>query len=460
MGKIGKTFVLSLILIMAVSSLGMQQKPVPLWTYSIQNNAAGYRSLSWSTPTIANGVVYSIMNGVEGEYSNYMPHFFSVYAFDANSGKILWYYNITYGNPVFSCAVAAGIVYAASYQNTLSAFKASNGQELWNFTDGGGNPYALGPGISTSPTVANGMVYVGDGDGNIISLNATSGYKLWNYTVDYGYSIASTPTVANDIVYAGSYDNYLYALNASTGNKIWSFSTGRPISSPTVKGGIVYFGAYDGNVYALNAADGTKIWNYSTGLVASSPVVSNNVVFAYTGRPNEYGDPNQIGQLYALNATDGNKLWNSTIDGYYNQQNSPSFVDGVVYFGSVYGNLYAIHATNGDIIWTYAPGISIFSSPLIANGNIYLGDYGTFYALTSPSEYNAIKTRQTETVLALIAVLAMVLLLAIVIAKKKNAYKKITGRLKKPNSTINAVRSILLVLLIFVAAPYDTYYSI
>jgi outer membrane protein assembly factor BamB/tRNA A-37 threonylcarbamoyl transferase component Bud32 len=52
---------------------------------------------------------------------------------------------------------------------------------------------------------------------------------------------------------------------------------------------------------------------------------------------------------------------------------SPLVADGVVYIGSNDGNLYALDAGNGSEIWRYPTGSSITSSPTIAAGLVYVG---------------------------------------------------------------------------------------
>jgi eukaryotic-like serine/threonine-protein kinase len=86
--------------------------------------------------------------------------------------------------------------------------------------------------VVSSLAVANGVVYIGsyEDTGIVEALSATSGAELWaqaagNYVVD------SSPAVADGVVYAGSDGNGVYAFNAATGAGLWSYSTGNEVTS-------------------------------------------------------------------------------------------------------------------------------------------------------------------------------------------------------------------------------------
>jgi outer membrane protein assembly factor BamB len=104
---------------------------------------------------------------------------------------------------------------------------------MWSFR-------TLGAVIS-SPAVANGVVYAGSYDDSVFALNASTGALLWSFATG-GY-VGSSVAVANGVVYVSSQDNNVYALNASTGALLWSFTIMHGISSPTVANGMVYVGS-------------------------------------------------------------------------------------------------------------------------------------------------------------------------------------------------------------------------
>ena len=58
--------------------------------------------------------------------------------------------------------------------------------------------------------------------------------------------------------------------------------------------------------------------------------------------------------VYALNATTGALLWNYTTGG--SVYSSPAVANGVVYVGSDDFNVYALNAITGAKLWSYATG--------------------------------------------------------------------------------------------------------
>jgi outer membrane protein assembly factor BamB len=168
--------------------------------------------------------------------------------------------SVIYSSP----AVANGVVYVASEDDKLYAFNAGPGVLL------SGWPVSTGASILSSPAVANGVVYVGSDDDKLYAFNAVTGVLLSGWPVSTGSSIRSSRAVANGVVYVGSYDDKLYAFNAVTGAVLsgWPVSTLELISSsPAVANGVVYVGSYDGKLYAFNAVTGARLsgWPVSTG---------------------------------------------------------------------------------------------------------------------------------------------------------------------------------------------------
>jgi outer membrane protein assembly factor BamB len=65
---------------------------------------------------------------------------------------------------------------------------------------------------------------------------------------------------------------------------------------------------------------------------------------------------------------------------------SPTYRDGVIYFGGDDGNVYAVDASNGHQLWKHATGGPVPSSPAVTVDTVYVGSYdGRFYALNARS---------------------------------------------------------------------------
>jgi len=266
----------------------------------------------------------------------------------------LWQYRT--GDDVFSSpAVAEGVVYVGSYDDSLYALDAQSGKLLWK--------YKTGDDVCSSPAVAEGVVYVGSYDDSLYALDAQSGKLLWRYRT--GDDVRSSPAVAEGVVYAGSCDNSLYALDARSGKLLWKYKTGDDVcSSAAVAEGVVYVGSYDDSLYALDARSGKLLWKYRTGAdVFSSPAVAEGVVYVGSGDNN----------LYTLDAQSGKLLWKykTRADVF----SSPAVAEGVVYVGSCDNSLYVLDARSGKLLWKYRTGDDVCSSPAVAEGVIYVGSY-------------------------------------------------------------------------------------
>src|SRR5208282_1624897 len=120
-----------------------------------------------------------------------------------NVGSLSLEWSFTTRGEVWSSpAVANGVVYVGSLDSNVYALNAKTGAKLWSYTTGSG--------VYSTHAVANGVVYVGSLDSNVYALNAKTGAKLWSYTT--GNVVDSSPAVANGLVYVGSWDNNVYAF--------------------------------------------------------------------------------------------------------------------------------------------------------------------------------------------------------------------------------------------------------
>ncbi|MCL5011399.1 MAG: PQQ-binding-like beta-propeller repeat protein, partial [Candidatus Marsarchaeota archaeon] len=84
--------------------------------------------------------------------------------------------------------------------------------------------------------------------------------------------------------------------------------------------------------------------------------------------------------VYALNESTGGEIWNySTGSSIYS---SPAVADGMVFIGSLDNNTYALNERTGSKIWNYSTGNQILSSPAVADGMVFIGSYDhNVYAL-------------------------------------------------------------------------------
>src|SRR6266478_4677329 len=155
----------------------------------ISPNASSPRPLPATVPVQPIGSS-AIMFGFDAQHSHYNPneHILS----PANVSQLALYWSASTDGPIVSSpAVAKGIVYIGSSDWSVYAFDASTGKVRWSSPTGGP--------IDSSPAVANGIVYVGSADHRLYVFEASDGGGLW--TTITGSSISSSPICTNRVVY-------------------------------------------------------------------------------------------------------------------------------------------------------------------------------------------------------------------------------------------------------------------
>jgi outer membrane protein assembly factor BamB len=194
------------------------------------------------SPAVANGALFVGAGPAVGR---------QFLALDAGTGTPRWSFRPQAGrNFAWSAspAVAGGRVFQAAYVGgggtkaySLYAFNASSGKRLWRAKVGSSEFLT-----SSSPAVAYGTVFYVSPGNRIYALRASNGKKLWSRAIS---TSASSPAVAGGVVYLGA-GLTVYALDARSGKTLWRARTSSDPSDPAVFGGTLYVGSGDGTLYA------------------------------------------------------------------------------------------------------------------------------------------------------------------------------------------------------------------
>jgi outer membrane protein assembly factor BamB len=377
-----------------------------------------------SSPAVANGTLYVGSS----------DHF--LYALDLAAGTQKWKFK-TESRITSSPAVSGGLVYFGSFDSNFYAVDATTGKEKWRFKTAGERRFAAKhlhgaePAAETmpdpfdfflsSPVVWNGAVYFGSGDTNIYALDAASGALKWKFKT--GDVVHASPAISDGTLFVGSWDSYFYALDAASGKEKWRFKTGEDPdthnqvgiqSSAAVADGVVYFGCRDSNFYAVDATTGKQRWSFSnkgSWVIASPAVVDGKVYFGTS----------DTGLFHSLDAKSGTALFSLDFK-HWPMFSSPAIAGELAYIGSHLGKLLAINLKTQKLAWTFetenskknggsytkadgtpnyeavfsdffydnmVAGVqqmmsvgAILSTPVVANGTIYVGSAdGNVYAL-------------------------------------------------------------------------------
>jgi outer membrane protein assembly factor BamB len=239
---------------------------------------------------------------------------------------------------------------------------------------------------NSSPVVWEDLVFVETSNGrddshekvrspkapSFIAVNRNTGKVVWQ-DASPGAGILhgqwSSPMLAqvNDAVQAifPGGDGWLYAFNARTGDKLWRFD--------------------------LNPKD--AVWPKTRNYGVSTAVFSGGHVFMSVGQDPDH--PNGMGHTYAIDParkgdiTEPGRGWQ--YDKIGRSISTAAVADGLVYVSDMKGLLHCLDVKTGKPYWTYDTLAPVWGSPLAADGKVYLGDQdGDVVVLKAGSELKKI----------------------------------------------------------------------
>jgi outer membrane protein assembly factor BamB len=190
---------------------------------------------------------------------------------------------------------------------------------------------------------------------SIIALNRTTGKLVWedNSVEDrilHGQWSAPSVGKIGDVVQVvhGQGDGWIRGYEAETGKKLWEFDT--------------------------NPKD--SVWPKTRNELISTPVIVDNVVYIANGQDPEHGEG--VGHAYAIDATKRGDITKTGLIWHYDKIrrsiSTAAVHEGIVYMADFSGFLHALDAKTGKPLWTHDLFAAVWSSPLIVDGKLYLGD--------------------------------------------------------------------------------------
>ena len=240
---------------------------------------------------------------------------------------------------------------------------------LWSFDtmeEVGNFPHNL---ANSSPVAYENLIYISTGNGQdeshvnipspkapaIVAIDINTGKAVWE-DASPGDKILhgqwSTPAVGTiggvTQVVHGQGDGWVRGYEAKTGKKLWEFDT-NPKNS---------------------------VWPKTRNEVISTPVIYDNIVYIANGQDPEHGEG--VGHLYAIDGSKRGDITTSGLVWHYDairrSISTVSIKDGILYCPDFSGFLHALDVKTGKPFWVHDMFAAMWSSTMVADGKVYLGD--------------------------------------------------------------------------------------
>ncbi len=301
-----------------------------------------------------------------------------------------------------------------SLQERVVCLNADTGKLLWeyrfNVYQSDVPPHRVGW-ASPVGDPATGNVYALGVGGVLLALSA-DGKRIWERSLGEDFGIVTThggrtvsPVIEGDLVIMSGITSAwgdqaraahrFMAFDKKSGETIWVSSPGgRPFDTtyaPPIIATIngmreLIAGGSDGTIHALKPLTGEPIWKYPISKRGINTGVVVNGTTAIVSHSEENLDSSEMGLLAAVDATAKGEVGKSqvkwAIKGFQGGYSSPILDGDRLYQVDNGANLFAFDVVSGRQLWKQNLGTIQKSSPVLADGKIYVGtETGRFYIL-------------------------------------------------------------------------------
>ncbi len=306
---------------------------------------------------------------------------------------------------------------------TVVCWSAESGELLWqrdyllyNTTV----PYSRVGWGNVAADAETGYLYAHTVDGLLTCLDR-DGETVWEIRLGEDFGRASgyggrthTPVVDEDRVILtmigtswgefGPPRHRFYAFDKRDGRVVWISNPSEenpkdmntqatPVIAEIAGQRLMIGGGADGWIYALKARTGERIWKFQLSKrgINTAVVVDGDVVYATHSEENLEGGP--MGRVVAIDATGSgdvtstHEMWRA--DEISVGFASPLLHDNVLYLLDNSANLLAMDTSTGEVLWIHNVGTVGKSSPVWADGKIYVTEVNGNFTILEPGSDGA-----------------------------------------------------------------------
>ena len=221
-----------------------------------------------------------------------------------------------------------------------------------------------------SVSVADSVVFIGTLQGEVYAVQIRTGEKVGKY--DFGYPVIGTPVVDDSMLYVAvaNTKRSLYGYNIQKGKVAWRAELGGIETSPLLEGDNLYVATSAGEVYSIDKHTGSVNWKFVAPLFERLAFLHSSP--ASDGKAIVFGCDD--GSLFCIGKENGQLIWHVTVK--KSIFGSPSIREGKVFVGSQDENFYAFDLATGKILWTTPLGSRVYTSQAVDDTHVYVGTPG------------------------------------------------------------------------------------
>ncbi|MGH9719116.1 MAG: PQQ-binding-like beta-propeller repeat protein, partial [Bryobacteraceae bacterium] len=302
----------------------------------------------------------------------------------------------------------------ATLQERVQCFHADTGKLLWehkfNVYQSDVPPHRIGW-SSPAGDLSTGNIYALGVGGVLLGLT-WEGKLLWERSLAEDFGLVTThggrtvsPVIEGDLVIMSGVtsswganaraSHRFMAFDKKTGETVWVNNPGgRPFDTTyappiaaTINGTrLLIAGGSDGALHAMKPQTGEPVWSYTVskrGLNTGALFYNNNAIVTHS---EENLDSSEMGLIAAIDATAKGPLGKQHVKwafkGFQGGYSSPILDGDRVLQADNGANLFAFDVNTGKELWRQNLGTIQKSSPVLADGKIYVGtENGKFFIL-------------------------------------------------------------------------------